>query len=231
MRKYKGLFIALALTFSFGAGQVFDTIALADQKPGEPMNLTGVMHDNNLQITWDPVTTATIYELDGRVVGGGTWASQYQGNERIFEDTRPPSDKELEFRVRARNENGWGAWSESVVVRTPPIFKDIYFDFEEFVITPRSTRALNRIAKWMTENPNYQILIGGYAEEREGTPNDKIILGERRARAAREYLVNQGVSLSRINVISYGEEGAVCTESNETCWRKNRRTNFVVTNQ
>jgi outer membrane protein OmpA-like peptidoglycan-associated protein len=230
LRKQTGLFIALVLTLFLGVGPLFGTILLADERPDKPMNLTCIMHNNILLVTWSPEATGTKYELDRRPMRGGTWARQFLGPDTKYEYTDPPFDKELEFRVRAKNGSGWGPWSESIVFRTPPKFKGIYFDFNKDVLTPRSTRVLNRIAKWMAENSNYQILIGGYAEEREGTPKDKIILGERRAKAAREYLADQGVDFNRINIISYGEERPVCTQSNETCWAKNRRAKFVVTN-
>ena len=71
------------------------------------------------------------------------------------------------------------------------------------------------------------MLIEGHADER-GTVEYNLALGERRAKAAMNYLVAQGVQASRFTVISYGEERPFCTEHNEACWSKNRRAHFLV---
>jgi len=129
------LFILLVLSLFIGVGQVFGARALADLKPGVSTNLKCTLH-NNLKISWSAVETANMYELDRRVVNGG-WGNHYNGRNLEYEDTNLPSDKELEYRVRAKNENGWGPWSEPLAFRTTPIFKDINFELYEYKITPR----------------------------------------------------------------------------------------------
>ena len=78
----------------------------------------------------------------------------------------------------------------------------------------------------MAANPQVKVQIEGYCDER-GTTEYNLALGERRAKSAMNFLVNLGVSPSRISTISYGEEKPFCEEKNEACFQKNRRAHFV----
>jgi peptidoglycan-associated lipoprotein len=82
-------------------------------------------------------------------------------------------------------------------------------------------------AQWMRENPDATVTIEGHADER-GTNEYNLALGDRRADSAKGFLVNLGISGSRLTTISYGEERPVCTQGSEECWAKNRRGNFVI---
>ena len=77
------------------------------------------------------------------------------------------------------------------------------------------------------DNQSALLLIEGHADER-GTNEYNLALGERRAKATRDYLVSVGIDAGRITVISYGEERPTCTEKAEACWAKNRRAHFLV---
>jgi peptidoglycan-associated lipoprotein len=77
------------------------------------------------------------------------------------------------------------------------------------------------------EHPEVNILIEGHCDER-GTDEYNLALGEKRALAARDFLVNFGIAKSRISVVSYGEERPVDPRSNEEAWSKNRRDEFVI---
>src|SRR3990172_2583979 len=105
--------------------------------------------------------------------------------------------------------------------------QDIYFAFDRSVLTHDSLSALNQHAGWFKKHPSALILIEGHADER-GTNEYNLALGERRAKAAQDYLLSVGIPYSRISRISYGEERAVCKESTEECWAKNRRDHFMV---
>jgi peptidoglycan-associated lipoprotein len=107
------------------------------------------------------------------------------------------------------------------------IFKDIHFDFDKYDIKDEDKETLRRIADWLIEHPSVKLIIEGHCDER-GTNEYNLGLGDRRANAAKEYLVSLGVSPSRIQTVSYGEERPLCTEHNESCWWKNRRAHFVV---
>ena len=99
---------------------------------------------------------------------------------------------------------------------------DIYFDFDKSDLRPESQAQLAKNADWLKANPTYKATIEGHCDER-GTNEYNLALGERRANAAKDYLVSLGVDASRLETISYGEEHPVCTESTESCWQRNRR--------
>jgi peptidoglycan-associated lipoprotein len=105
--------------------------------------------------------------------------------------------------------------------------RDIHFDFDKYDIRPGDAKTLDANAGWLKRNEEQLVLIEGHCDER-GTNEYNLALGERRAKAAMNYLVSQGVQGSRITIISYGEERPLCTEHNEACWAKNRRAHFLV---
>jgi len=107
-----------------------------------------------------------------------------------------------------------------------PNLKDINFDFDKYDIRPGDAKILDANASWLKGNSNL-VLIEGHCDER-GTNEYNLALGERRAKAAMNYLVSQGVQANRITIISYGEERPLCTEHNEACWAKNRRAHFLT---
>lgn len=108
------------------------------------------------------------------------------------------------------------------------ILKDILFDYDKYDIRPDARPVLDGIASWMNKNSNINIITEGHCDER-GTNEYNLALGEKRAKAARDYLVSLGVSTLRITIVTYGEEKPLCTEQNEDCWQRNRRAHFVVT--
>jgi peptidoglycan-associated lipoprotein len=104
---------------------------------------------------------------------------------------------------------------------------NIYFEFDKSTLTPMAQDTLMRHAGWLRENPNATVTIEGHADER-GTNEYNLALGDRRADSAKAFLVDLGVSASRLTTISYGEERPLCMEQSEECWAKNRRGHFVV---
>ena len=105
--------------------------------------------------------------------------------------------------------------------------KSVYFDFDRSEIRPSEIPVLEGNARWLQANREALLLIEGHCDER-GTDAYNLALGDRRAKAVRDYLVAQGVAADRITTLSYGEERPVCTESNEACWQQNRRAVFVI---
>ena len=112
-------------------------------------------------------------------------------------------------------------------IEAPAGLGDIFFDFDKNLIRPDARRLLDKNASWLKENPKMRIIIEGHADER-GTNEYNLALGERRAMAAKRYLVALGIDSSRIRTISYGEEKPFCGESNEPCWQQNRRAHFLL---
>jgi peptidoglycan-associated lipoprotein len=108
-----------------------------------------------------------------------------------------------------------------------PDLKEIHFDFDRYDIRPADAKILDANASWLKSNGGMLLLIEGHCDER-GTNEYNLALGERRAKAAMNYLVAQGVQASRITIISYGEERPACMDKNDACWAKNRRAHFLV---
>ena len=104
--------------------------------------------------------------------------------------------------------------------------KTIYFDFDKYNLRDDARRQLDANAEILRSNMDMNIVIEGHCDER-GTDEYNLALGERRAQAAREYLVRLGIDASRINVISYGEERPVAPGHDEESWALNRRGEFV----
>lgn len=98
----------------------------------------------------------------------------------------------------------------------------IYFDTDQFNIDDIDAAALRSQAAWLSRYPGKPARIEGHADER-GTREYNLALGERRANAARNYLVSLGIDGRRLSVVSYGKERPVALGSNETAWAQNRR--------
>ena len=103
----------------------------------------------------------------------------------------------------------------------------VFFDFDQSTLTADGRTQIERWADWMGVYPVTKIMVEGHADER-GTREYNLALGERRANAAREYLVSLGVDPNRLRTISYGKERPQNTASNETAWAQNRRGVAVV---
>jgi peptidoglycan-associated lipoprotein len=111
--------------------------------------------------------------------------------------------------------------------RANDALKAIYFDFDKSAVRPADAKTLDASAQWLKSNPGYVLLIEGHCDDR-GTNDYNLALGDRRAKAAMNHLVAQGVPGDRITTVSYGEERPSCTEKNEGCWSKNRRSQFLI---
>ncbi|WDT74119.1 MAG: peptidoglycan-associated lipoprotein Pal [Candidatus Manganitrophus sp.] len=105
--------------------------------------------------------------------------------------------------------------------------QDVFFEFDQWVIRPESRKLLEADAEWLAAHPEAKIQIEGHADER-GTEEYNLALGERRAKSVMNFLVNLGVSPSRLSSISYGEEKPFCSDPSESCYEKNRRAHFLI---
>jgi len=105
----------------------------------------------------------------------------------------------------------------------------VFFATNESVLTTASRDTLRKQATWLRENSGISVVLEGHADER-GTREYNLALGERRANAAKDYLMTYGVSADRISVISYGKERPVASGSNPLDWSKNRRSVTVKAN-
>jgi peptidoglycan-associated lipoprotein len=104
--------------------------------------------------------------------------------------------------------------------------KDAYFDYDSYDIRQDAQQALMADAEFLKQHPNIKLTIEGHCDER-GSTEYNLALGDNRAAAGKQFLVQQGVSADRIKTISYGKEKPFCTESNEDCWQQNRRDHII----
>ncbi len=107
------------------------------------------------------------------------------------------------------------------------ISEDIYFDFDSAQLLPKAQEVLKRKADWLRAHPGARVIIEGHTDER-GTVEYNLALGDRRAEAAKSFLVELGISPDRITTISYGEERPADPGHDEAAWAKNRRAQFVL---
>ena len=105
--------------------------------------------------------------------------------------------------------------------------RDIFFGYDSWTISDDQRQALNRDADWMKSNGSAIVKVEGHCDER-GTSAYNLVLGEKRAKAVRNYLVELGISANRLSVVSYGKERPSCSEHAESCYQQNRRGHLVV---
>jgi peptidoglycan-associated lipoprotein len=109
-------------------------------------------------------------------------------------------------------------------------FQPVFFALDQDTIDSAGQQSLNNNAELMKKYPTWVITIEGHADER-GTAEYNLALGERRALAARNYLVSLGISADRLRTVSYGKEFPFEPGHDESSWSKNRRAHFVVTSK
>jgi len=108
------------------------------------------------------------------------------------------------------------------------LLKEVFFDFDKAEIREQDRATLSQNADALKRFDFLRITVEGHCDER-GTVEYNLALGERRARAAHDYLVSLGVPADRLKTVSYGKEVPACTQSGEECWQRNRRSHFTVT--
>ena len=119
------------------------------------------------------------------------------------------------------------AGTDSAADKLASIGNTVYFSYDSAALDGNSQATLYRQAAFLNGNPSLTVTIEGHCDER-GTREYNLALGERRAAAARDYLLAQGVDPARIKVISYGKERPALAGSNEESWAKNRRAATVL---
>ncbi len=111
--------------------------------------------------------------------------------------------------------------------RTSGPMLPVYFDFDQYVIRDDMKQRMNANAAFLLQNPAVRIEIQGNCDDR-GTNEYNIALGEKRAMAAKKYLINMGVDPNRMDVVSFGEERPLDPADTPEAWAKNRRDDFVI---
>ena len=186
------------------------------------------------------VANATDISLDQNI-----GAVQANGNRQVF-----PSNT-ITYTLTARGPGGTDTRSVTVEVGAPPPppppppakenisgsdlltreAQDAYFDYDKSDIREDARQALTRDAELLKRifaaDPSFTVVLEGHCDER-GSAEYNLGLGDRRATAAKEFLVQLGVPADRIQTISYGKDRPVCTDANEECYQRNRRAHLAV---
>lgn len=105
--------------------------------------------------------------------------------------------------------------------------QDVFFGYDQWTLSDRGMEALNRGANYLKDHPMMVLKIEGHCDER-GTVDYNMVLGDKRAKAARAYLIEAGVSPKQIAIVSYGKERPFCFEHDESCYQQNRRGHMVL---
>lgn len=116
---------------------------------------------------------------------------------------------------------------EAQAARQESPLKDIFFDFDRSNIRPDAKVALAEDIGWLGTHATAAITIEGHCDER-GTSEYNLALGERRAQAAKDYLVASGITVKHVTTVSYGKERPFILGHDESAWKWNRRAHFVV---
>ena len=181
-------------------------------------------------LTWQ-TTNATDVSIDG--IG----AVQANGSKSVN-----PTDSTT-YHLVAKGAGGTQEATARVTVNAPPpppppqpsateeeLFsqnvKDIYFDYDKSDIRPDQQAAMQGDIDFLKAHPNISFTVEGHCDDR-GSTEYNLALGDSRANAVKNALVQGGVSAANIKTISYGKEKPFCTEDNEQCWQSNRRGHFV----
>jgi peptidoglycan-associated lipoprotein len=109
--------------------------------------------------------------------------------------------------------------------------EDAYFDYNKASLRPDALKTLEadstELRDILKDYPDYKLTIEGHCDER-GSDEYNLALGDRRAQATKDYLVQVGIAAAQLNLISYGKEHPVCQEHDEACWQRNRRIHIVA---
>lgn len=146
-----------------------------------------------------------------RLGGGGTMLAKVEPSEstaRQIEEIRREQAKEQAASAEAG-------------------LRDVFFGYDSWTITEDGRQSLTQDAQWIKANAGALVKIEGHCDER-GTLAYNLVLGEKRAKAVRNYLVELGIGANRLSVVSYGKERPFCNERNESCYQQNRRGHVVV---
>ena len=105
--------------------------------------------------------------------------------------------------------------------------QDVFFGYDQWTLSDTGMEALSHDAQWLKDNPGAVMKVEGHCDER-GTADYNIVLGDKRAKAARSYLVESGVGPKQVAIVSYGKARPFCTDPTESCYQQNRRGHVLL---
>lgn len=105
--------------------------------------------------------------------------------------------------------------------------QDVFFGYNEWALSDTGMEALNIDAQWLKDHPGAVMKVEGHCDER-GTADYNIVLGDKRAKVARSYLIESGVATKQVAIVSYGKARPFCTDPAESCYQQNRRGHVLL---
>jgi len=105
--------------------------------------------------------------------------------------------------------------------------QDVFFGYDQWVLSDTGMEALNLDAQWLKDHPGAVMKVEGHCDER-GTADYNIVLGEKRAKTARGYLIESGVAPKQVAIVSYGKARPFCSDPAESCYQQNRRGHVLL---
>jgi peptidoglycan-associated lipoprotein len=192
---------------------------------------TIIQRGDSVTLTWSS-TNATSLSLSPAI--GNVSA---EGTQRVT-----PSDS-ITYTLTATGPGGSADANVHITVSAPPpppraaepslqeLFdkevKDAFYDLDKADIRADARDALSQTAQFLRSYPQLKVAIEGHCDER-GSTEYNLALGDRRAAAAKQFLVSLGISADRMQTVSYGKERPFCSASTEECWQQNRRAHIVM---
>ena len=167
---------------------------------------------------------------DGSRSGVGSFPDtgvQSGGGELRGLDKNPSEERVGSGTMLAKVDPSSSAGRQMDEFRAEAGLRDVFFAYDSWTISEEERQALNRNAEWMKSNSSALVKVEGHCDER-GTSAYNLVLGEKRAKAARNYLVELGVGANRLSVVSYGKERPSCNEHAESCYQQNRRGHLAL---
>jgi peptidoglycan-associated lipoprotein len=104
---------------------------------------------------------------------------------------------------------------------------DVFFAYDQWTVPDVGMESLNQDAVYLKDHPGTVLKIEGHCDER-GTSDYNMVLGDKRAKAARSYLIESGVHPKQVMIVSYGKERPFCFERDEACYQQNRRGHMLL---
>jgi peptidoglycan-associated lipoprotein len=238
------LFSTLLMIAALGAACTKKPVAQAPPPPPPPAaepparptvtlqaSPTFIQKGQSTKLTWSSTnaTSLTLSPEIGAVTAEGT-------------QTVSPQDA-VTYTITATGPGGSADASVHISVSVPPppvvthepsmqeLFdrgvKDAYFDYDKADIRADARDALSQTAAFLKSYPQMKVVVEGHCDER-GSTEYNLLLGDRRAAAAKQFLVSLGIGADRLETVSYGKERPFCSAATEECYTQNRRAHFVM---
>jgi peptidoglycan-associated lipoprotein len=218
-------------------------VAIAPPTPGAPVINSFTAEPSTIEPGQSSTLRWSISNATDMSIDHGVGAVQSQGMRQVFPRTS------TSYLLTVRGPGGMDSRSVTVEVSAAPPppppppsaprlssadllqqqAQDAFFDYDMSEVRADGRDALTRDAALLKQifqqDPNFTVVVEGHCDER-GSAEYNLALGDRRATAAKDFLVQLGVPADHLKTISYGKERPQCTEANEACWQRNRRAHL-----